>query len=258
MHMLFMFAVLAIAVGVNLVNGKLGLLGAREATWLLTMGLLAGVLLVAGFAVKARWDGIFIDRDNRISLSRFQLILWTVVLVSAVMSVGLANAMPPSAADPLGIEIPPQIWGLLGLGAFTAVAAPAIEDNKKKELSVLGQTSLDRTTGGLKARQGLDEEPMFVGRMLVKATARDARWIDLIMGDMEGSEHVDVSKLQQLAFTLVLVVVYSMALWSIIQGSTQPGGSPAISKFPEVGDGFLALLTISHAAYLADKQIAST
>lgn len=58
--------------------------------------------------------------------------------------------------------------------------------------------------------------------------------------------------MQQLAFTLLLIAVYAMAL------RTRMAGSLDVDEFPEVDTGFLALLGISHAAYLADKQIGFT
>jgi hypothetical protein len=62
-----------------------------------------------------------------------------------------------------------------------------------------------------------------------------------------------VSKLQKLAFTILVATVYGMGLWQVMAGAT-----PVIRSFPAVDDGLLALLGISHAAYLADKQIAGT
>ena len=254
--MLFVLILLALAAVVNLVDGKVGIAGiaggGRAETWLVTLALIAGALAVAGFAVCKRWDGIFIDKENRISLSRFQLVLWTVLLVSALLTAGLINAMPPAETQPLAIEIPKEIWGLLGLGVFTAVAAPAIKSVERTGIPAPKATGTPEASKVLMARQGLTDEPEYVGRVLVKQTSRDARWIDMIYGDYEGAATVDMSKLQQLVFTLLLVAAYAMALWAKMLGTT------AIHLFPAIDAGFLALLGISHTAYLADKKLGAS
>src|SRR5262245_8399562 len=51
--------------------------------WCGQMVLLAAFVLVAGNGITGYWRGAFIDSTNRISLSRFQMIAWTILLVSA-------------------------------------------------------------------------------------------------------------------------------------------------------------------------------
>jgi hypothetical protein len=252
MYVAGVFVLLALATAANLIGGKVGIGGGRPETWGITIALFAAALVVAGYAIRSRWDGVFIDRDNRISLSRFQLVLWTIVLISALLTAGLTNAVSPSDPAPLNIFIQREIWGLLGLGAFTAVAAPAIKDSKRNPAGAQSLAPPPGSTAMLVRDQKLSAAPLMDNRVLVKADPRDARWIDLIMGDYEGFAYVDVSKLQQLTFTLVLVAIYTMAL------SATMAAAGAIHRFPTVDPGFLALLAISHAAYLADKQIAAT
>src|ERR1041384_5400646 len=121
--MLVMLALLVICIAANMVDGKAGIAGyfaggGRPQTWLVTLALIAAMLGVAGYAVCGGWGGIFIDKDNRNRLSRFQLIGWTILLVSALLTAGLTNAATPADPGPLLITIPQQIWALLGLGAF--------------------------------------------------------------------------------------------------------------------------------------------
>jgi hypothetical protein len=265
MRMVVMLGLLLVAVLANVVRGKTGIAGFiggdRGETWLITIGLLAVILVVAGKAVRSRWDGVFIDSNNRISLSRFQLVLWTLLLVSALLTAGLINAMVPADATPLEIRIPPQIWALLGLGAFSAVAAPAISQNRRAGpaggvLSAESRADASEarvaTAVALEREQSLSARPSFTGQLLVKADPSDARWIDMIRGDNEGAGHVDISKVQQLAFTALLIAIYATTLWQKMQGVAD------INAFPDMDGGFVALLAISHAAYLADKQIGST
>ena len=260
MAVLGMLGLLVLAVLINLLFGRIGI--GRADSWTATLLVFAIMMVIAGFAGKQRWDGIFIDRDNRISLSRLQLVLWTVLLVSALFTIGLTNEVV-SDRPPLDITIPEQIWALLGLGAFTAVAAPAIKDSRRQNPVTGGagnEAFHTRKTAAhesiadtVKAQQNLDETPVFDGDVLAKQTVRDARWIDLYMGDNEGSSFVDVSKLQQLAFTVLVVTVYGGDIWSLLNGNRG-----FIGALPPVSDGFLWLLGISHTAYLADKKLAST
>lgn len=267
MQMLLMLCLLIVAVVANLVSARLGIAvvtgTGRSVTWLATLGLLALALVVAGYAVRKRWDGIFIDRENRISLARFQLVLWTVLLVSALLTAGLINVVPLGDQTPLDIRIPPEVWGMLGLGTFTAVAAPAIKEAKRTEtpeptpqavnnLIAPAPAPTEAAAAKVMASQNLNAAPHYVGRVMVKDTPEDARWIDMIHGDYEGGAIVDMSKVQQLAFTLLLVAIYGTGLWA-----TMLGAKP-VDSFPELGAGFIALLGISHAAYLADKQLGAS
>jgi hypothetical protein len=263
--MLAILTLLALAVAANVVNGKAGVAGyfggGRPETWLITVGLFAAALAVAGYATVGRWDGIFIDNQNRISLSRFQLILWTLLLVSALMTAGLINAMKPADPTPLQIRIPPKIWALLGLGAFTAVAAPTIDQHtsisafETTAFAGTNATEAEAEKGRIKSALAKEQnipEPKFAGALLIKNGPNDARWIDIIRGDSAGALLVDVAKMQQLAFTLLLISVYAMTL------RTKMAGTGDIDEFPDIDAGFLALLGLSHAAYLADKQIGFT
>lgn len=271
MAMLGVLVLLIIAIAANIVGDKAGVGGVlfgggRPTTWFVTMALFAAMFATAGYAIRSRWDGVFIDRDNRISLSRFQLIAWTVLLISALFTAGLSNAMPVSSPTPLLIDIPEQVWALLGLGAFSAVAAPAIKDGKRADSAPAPAAALEHEAIATAFEADQNVTGHFDGHVFVKTTPQEARWIDLILGDYEGVRHVDVSKLQQLAFTVLLIVIYTMGIWDemasltdVVSAAGIKGKIPAaITAFPDIDGGFVALLAISHAAYLADKQIAKT
>jgi len=232
----------------------------------------AVALGIAGRLVKQRWDGVFIDRECRISLSRFQLILWTLLLVSALMTVGLTNTMaegtipaPPTGMKvpegPLDIYIPPEIWALLGLGALTAVSAPGIKASRRiaRNNPAVAPFDEQRAIDTVQASQGLVVAPFYEGDVLVKASPEDARWRDLITGDYQGAPFVDVSKLQQLAFTILTVVVYAAGIWELLDVPLPTDGKVVpILFFPVASWGLVSLLGISHAAYLTDKQFGDT
>lgn len=222
-----MLGLLVIAAISNLWPDKAGLAGwllgrGREYNWIATLALFAAILALAGFSVHGRWDGVFVDERNRISLSRFQLVIWTTLLVSGLFTAGLSNTIPTrNPAGALAISIPTQIWALLGLSSLSAYAAPRI----------------------LLQRAVLNKDVQLL------PSPKDASWIQLILTDdkAEPPFYLDITKVQQLAFTILLVVVYGGDLWTLMLG-VKP-----IETFPPVDSGFLALLAISHTAYLAGK-----
>jgi hypothetical protein len=244
---LIIVAILAL----NLVNGANGGLVAavglgRAGTWLATLVLFAAALALAGLMLKKRWDGIFIDERNKISLSRFQLILWTLLLVSALLTAGLSNVII-GATSPLEIEVPPSVWALLGIGSFTLVAAPAILQRKADNPAPLRMAEIRSNLASTDAiaANGVGA----VGEVVTKGSTADARWRDIIRGDTNDADYVDVSKVQQLAFTILLLTVYGTALFNLLKPVA------LITKFPPVDGGFVALLGLSHAAYLAYKAV---
>ena len=52
--------------------------------WLVSMALLVAFIVLAGRRIVGRWRGAFIDERNKISLSRFQTVVWTVLIVPPV------------------------------------------------------------------------------------------------------------------------------------------------------------------------------
>ena len=59
--------------------------------WLVLLGLFTATTLVISRAFTRRWLGILIDDRNKYSLSRFQMILWTLIILSSFMGTVLAN-----------------------------------------------------------------------------------------------------------------------------------------------------------------------
>jgi hypothetical protein len=234
----------------------------RPAAWLVTIGVFVALLAYVGNSVKQRTDGIFIDDRNRISLARFQLVLWTVLLVSALMTAGLSNAALGSPA-PLSITVPSQVWALLGIGAFSFVVAPVMVDSRKKDAAP-DAAVMQRVSATVTREDELDpSKPMTLGNNVpAKEDAQEARWMDIIRGDTTaGFSQIDISKVQQLAFTILLVTTYAGALYGVmtvdlVKFASAPD-SAFITGFPPVDEGFVALLGLSHAAYLAYKKTAT-
>ncbi|HVU76746.1 MAG TPA: hypothetical protein VHC67_04125 [Gaiellaceae bacterium] len=179
------------------------------------------VTIAIGFAAKGRFDGVLIDRYNRVTLTHFQILLWTLLVVAAYAAAMLTNLMAGSSGlNALDVSIPPELWLAMGIsaGSFTTskVLALKIPDDK----------------------------------LAGNATAADARWIDIFRSDVDqGDRAIDLSKLQMFFFTAVLVTGYAATVANQLLDTTTRVGS-----LPALNNTFVTLLAISNGTYLARKS----
>lgn len=123
---------LVVAVVLIVVIGLLGGLP-LPIRWLLIMGVFVALLVIIGRDVTGvesdavrrrgrgarfvpgRWDGILIDLRHKVSLSRLQLVLWTVVVLSAWITLALHRTIPVLQGQLLGSEagLVDEVAGLL-------------------------------------------------------------------------------------------------------------------------------------------------
>jgi hypothetical protein len=93
-------------------------------TWLVSLFIIAVSLALIGLA-NGRLEATFIDNRNRMSLSKLQVILWTVAIFSALLSASCFNAGDyGDTSKIMGIVVDPKLWALLGISVTTAVGAP--------------------------------------------------------------------------------------------------------------------------------------
>ena len=125
--------------------------------WLLVMAVFVGLLVLIGRDVTGRQvestrrgrtvirmapgrvDGVLIDLRNKVSLSRLQLVLWTVVVLSAWVTLALHRTIPivqgrlvasavPPAGKPLTILTCSSPWARATSGDSAPMAASAPAD----------------------------------------------------------------------------------------------------------------------------------
>jgi hypothetical protein len=235
---------LAITVAVVLL-GYLVPLKARGWAWLGTLVLLTFFALVAGHGITGLWRGLLIDDRNKISLSRLQMILWTILVLSGFLVAGLSNVMN-GQNDPLSISIPAELWALMGISTTSLVGSPLIMSNKKSK--PFKDEEKTRTFGLMEA-QGVDISKLDnKGQVVVNKHLEDAQMSDLFKGDEIGNAaQVDLAKIQMFYFTFILVLVYGVALGKVLAGGA------VINQFPPLHESMVALLGISHAGYLTSK-----
>ena len=89
-------------------------------------------VVIAGQGVTGLWRGMLIDDRNKMGLSRLQMILWTIIVLSGFLVAALSN-LATGQADPLAIAIPSQLWLLMGISTTSLVGSPLIKSTKKNK-----------------------------------------------------------------------------------------------------------------------------
>jgi hypothetical protein len=221
-------------------------------TWFIIMAALTFFTMVASHGITGRFFlGWLINEQYRMSLSRLQMFLWTVVVLSAFFTAVLANINAGYQFVALDIGIPEELWIAMGISTTALVASPLILTEKKKQTT--NEDAYQRTL------QNPDSdicEQNCIGQLQQNTKPEDARLYNLISGEEVSNWNIlDLSRLQNLFITLVLVTAYAASLGCyLLKVVNEIGGMP-IDKFPELNASFIALLTISHAGYLVGKAV---
>lgn len=220
----------------------------RVWSWLGTLLLLTVFTTIAGHGITGLWRGLLIDDRNKISLSRLQMILWTIVVLSGFLTAALSN-LASAQTSPLSIAIPKELWLLMGISTTSLVGSPLIKSTKTaKKPNEAERTS----TFNLMAKEGADTKKLASkGQIVVNTTLEKARWSDLFKGEESGNAaQLDLSKVQMFFFTLILVIAYAAAI-----GTAFTGTELKIDSFPVLHSGMVTLLGISHGGYLVHKAV---
>ncbi len=265
--------------------------GGLALTWLVVAIFMLSIIGIIGESLNKGLLGILIDNRNMMSLSRLQIVLWTVLILSAFVTVALARVSDSrfnphgyvcelaetaqgetgkesECADPLGIQLPPLLWTLMGISVASSVASPLLktakarrteEDDRKQTRAAKTRRETD---GAATYRNVLEtttrddpraaEEPIEnQGALVKKKSWRDARLSDVFMGEeVSDFMYVDVAKVQNFFFTMIAVVAYAVAL--AVAMSTASSLADFFA-FPDLPPSLIAVIGISHGGYLTDK-----
>lgn len=227
-HTVALFAIVAgigvIGVALPRTSGQLGFLGGRTVlAWLLIAALMAAFAAVAGHGVSGLKRGVLIDERHRITLGRLQMLLWTILVLSAYLAAALAN-IGRDAGSPLNVDIPNELWLTMGISTASLIAAPSALQYKER-------------------RHG--------GELHSWETEAQSRLSDLFRGEEAADhDHLDLGKVQMFLFTVVLILGYGLAVGDMLDESTAP-----FTALPAVDEGVVTLLAISHAGYLTRKVL---
>lgn len=222
---------------------------------------LVTMMFSVGVAVTEQRMGVLWSGRNAYSLSRLQVVLWTMLVLSALAAVAACRAhglfaAPGAAGMPtaLNIEIPSELLLVMGISVASGAAAPAILSIKAQGAPVLAQQ-----VNAAAARVG--DAVGAVGHVLVRPDRRPPLIKDLFQGDeVAKAGTVDIGKLQQAIVTLILWGVYfGMLVEMFASGASSNVGKAAGSTaMPPMSEHFVYLLGISHAGYLAYKAAPSS
>jgi len=223
----------------------------RLGVWLLIMAILGGLFVLIGHGILGLVNGCLIDNRNRLSLSRLQQFSWTVLVLSAFLTFAAFKNHANPSAEPLGIVVPMQVWSLLGISTGSLTIAGYIKSRKRNSSvnNEIVKEELDKTKEAMPSAQAetLDSQ----GILATKKEPKNASISDLFRGDEIGSAaQLELGKVQMFFFTLIVVLAYAINLGSILYG---PGELPA--GLPDVSEGMVALLGISHLGFLGSKAI---
>jgi len=170
--------------------------------------------------------GILIDSRERYSLNRFQLVMWTILILSTFLGLLFSNLF----SDPIvALSIPNELLGLLGISAGSATVACAVKDYKNT-------TRAEKITGGegFHSSRGhatgttYEQNPSFVQIFLEEE------------GTQGDNKIVSITKFQNFIFAVALGVIY-VVLTIKARG------------YPVLHEKVLWLIGISHASYFGGK-----
>jgi hypothetical protein len=202
---------------------------------------------------ERKWYKILIDNRKQMSLSRLQLVLWTLVILSAYLSIVLSrisaiNLNDASAGAVLQsamiVTMPWQLVTLLGI-SLTAVAGTSLILGVKKDTELTverAQEIKDRLDLKNRKNEGTVCENKNIG---------DANFTDMFKGDEVGDcSTINMAKVQMFFFTVVIIVAYSLLILNSMLIKNP--------MFPDLSQELVTILGLSNAGYLTEKAVPST
>jgi hypothetical protein len=210
-------------------------------TFLALAALLAIFTLLIGWTVTGSLGGALVDpKKGRYSLSRLQMISWTILVLAAYLNAFVAN-IAAGRTDPLNVAIPGQLLAAMGISIGGLVGTHLVLGYKRDKNGVISATD------GNAVLVPEDSNPSAV----VQASTTSIG--DIFKGDTaEGSASLDLGKIQLFFVTVVLVIGYG--IWVAAQFAhlhVGPGGG--VASLPKIDQSFVALLALSHGGYLTTK-----
>jgi hypothetical protein len=209
--------------------------------------------MLLGWALSGLWSGALIDpTKGRMSLSRLQMIGWTVIVIPAFLSATLVNlsqkaenkqtnkgkraAQQVVIQDPLDIKIPGELLAAMGLSFGSAFVSRLVLVKKADENSKFNADQVADPTVATPANA------VFV--------AEKPEWRDLFRGDtVESRNLLDLGKVQLFYITAAILFGYA----AVVATSLVSAGANGISTLPVLSETLIGLLAISHAGYLTTK-----
>ncbi len=222
-------------------------------TFLGLAALLAAFTILIGWAISGSVGGALIDpKKQRYSLSRLQLIAWTILILAAYLNAfivniaaGRTNPVDVGIPGPLLVAMGISIGGLLGtqlvLGYKQSTNGSGYQHDGGSQLVV--QRNDGTTTNPA-------TDPSARSAVL---KASDTQLSDIFKGDtVETSGSLDLGKIQLFYVTVALVLGYGIYVATNF-AHIKTGTSGGIGSLPQIDQAFAALLALSQGGYLSTK-----
>lgn len=207
------------------------------------------ILSGLGFAKTGNVMGFALSGRNTYSFSRLQIACWTVLITATLATIIEVNLLILNAgAAAFDVAVPGTVFVVIGIAGFSSAAAPAILSLKSSQATT--NAAVDQAKDRAASLSNIPSANVrFVGRMQTLDVPASARLIDMLSGDEVGNAGtIDISKVQQLLITGLLLVVYGGLVLLELNAAT--ARMPALPGFNE---RLAELLAISHATYLGYK-----
>ena len=216
-------------------------------TWGIIFALMAAFLICAGYNRTRRVAGCLIDARNRMSLSRFQLICWTLLVLSAFITAVLYNIQVNLSGQAMLVAIPEALWVVMWISTTSLIGSPLLLKTTKDELAK------DKLPPGTSEK---DAKVLLPGAASCNDCMTEARWSELLQGETNANDRVlDIARVQMFYFTWIALLMYTYLLVDTFVKAGSTAEAYGIDSLPPVSGGLIALLGISHTAYLAKKRI---
>lgn len=250
--------ILLILILANLLGPFRGWTLTVAALWTLVVAAVIALLAVIGKLRLGRPGGILISDRNLMSLTRFQIIGWTVLIGSALLAAGVARVFDPhvkTLADALNIDIPAEVWQLLGISGGSTVLSNLVKSGKKQKEPAQERKVTEKTASLLRGETPQNIRANREGLLYVNNEPSDARFMDMLEGDeIANTAYLDIGKVQMFLFTVFALLMYGASLWQLFF-KTDPA---AITALPGLTQMMVTIIGTSHAAYLGTKWIDQT
>jgi hypothetical protein len=198
-------------------------------TWIATVIAILAFVAAVGYATRRTLAGALIDGRNRYSLSRFNILWWTTIVLSLVAAVAVGR-FTARGATPFGFKIPDAVIGLVATVGGTTVASTAVKGYKDRY------------------------RPLSISASPAKAFAAQ-----LVLQEEGGDseEAIDVGKLQAFVITVLLGAGYCLTAAYQFLGRSVPSidGPGQITALPDLDPTFVVLLALSASAYVGTKTV---
>ncbi len=231
-------------------------------SWIINLILMFVIVGTISLSVgsKGGFFALFVDDRNMVSLSRFQIILWTLIILSAIWTIILArvgDSISNSAAytcvnckAPADLYLQPMLYALMGISITSTVSSALIKENKAHQTIGGQQKYNELLTKTLGASQNKNEFSN-IGAIAVREQDIRPRFSDMFRGEETGNlVYLDISKVQNFFFTVVAAISYAIAIAVALIGAESIS---AIEQLPTLSEGLLVILGISHVGYLVNK-----